>query len=224
MGINPNCASSEAGPNMLTRSHGVCFAVALLLFVILGTGTAQPSQTPISRAAETPERIQVLNGRISTSGLQIWRITGLKKGQWLYVRADSESGYLDPLIALLKPDVKLDELARKSLDRLVETLSREHDPIEVTRQILQRYALAGADDTAGHYYATLSAEIPADGEYRLAIGSSIARPSFGTYRLAVGWMRRMYSSVVPKAAVQRSSFPKRTSVRLNAASSRLPGS
>ena len=65
-------------------------------------------------------------------------------------------------------------------------MSREHDPIEVTRQILQRYALVGSNDSEGHYYAAYSAEIPEDGEYWLAIGSSLVRPSAGTYRLVVG--------------------------------------
>ena len=209
MGFNPNSASSEAGPNMLTVRHGVCFAVALLLLLFVGTGTAQPWQTPASRAAETPERIQVLHGRISTSGMQIYRITGLKKGQWLYVRAEAETGYLDPLIALLRPDVELDELAREPLDRLVDSLSREHDPIEVTRQILERYALAGSDDTAGHYNATLSVVIPADGEYRLAIGSSIARPSSGTYRLVVGVDALIVLTGRPNGAGPTFVFPEK---------------
>jgi hypothetical protein len=158
----------------------------MLMLLVVGTPAAQPWQIPESSADETPGHVQVLQGRIAASGLQIYRVTGLKKGQRLYVRAEARSGYLDPLIALLKPNVKLDELAREPLDRLVETLSREHDPIEVTRQILDRYALVGSDDTAGHYYATLSLEVPEDGEYRLAIGSSLARPSAGTYRLVVG--------------------------------------
>jgi hypothetical protein len=186
MEINPKHASPRAGTETLTLRHGVCFAMALLILLVAGTPAAQSWQTPESSAAGTPGHVQVLQGRISATGLQIYRVTGLKKGQSLYVRAEARSGYLDPLIALLKPNVKLDELAREPLDRLVETLSREHDPIEVTRQLLDRYALVGSDDTAGHYYATLSVEVPADGEYRLAIGSSLARPSFGTYRLVVG--------------------------------------
>jgi hypothetical protein len=178
MGINPKHATPRARTEMLTLRHGVCFAVALLILLAVETPAAQPWRTPESRAAETAVHVQVLQGRISASGLQIYRVTGLKKGQRLYARAEASSGYLDPLIALIKPNVKLDELAKEPLDRLVETLSREHDPIEVTRQIF--------DDTAGHYYATLSVEVPADGEYRLAIGSSLARPSAGTYRLTVG--------------------------------------
>jgi len=68
----------------------------------------------------------------------------------------------------------------------MKTLSRDHDPIAVTRDILQRYALAGNDDYEGHYYAAFGVEIPADGDYWLLVGSTWVRPSAGTYRLAVG--------------------------------------
>jgi len=136
--------------------------------------------------AEATTHVQVLDGRVSAGGLQLYRITGLKKGEILYVHAKTTSGYLDPLIALIRPEVDLNELAREPLDELVRTLSQNHDPIEVTRQVLERYALAGNDDAEGHYYAAFSIAIPADGEYWLAIGSSLVRTSAGAYRLVVG--------------------------------------
>jgi len=83
-------------------------------------------------------------------------------------------------------DVDLEELAREPLEQLISSLSRDHDPIEVTRRILDRFALAGNDDFEGHFYAAFSFDIPADGDYRLAIGSSLVRLSIGTYRLLVG--------------------------------------
>ncbi len=164
----------------------------LCLLLLLAVPLRGAGQTPalddwgadVGEAATS--RIQVLEGRVSASGLQLYRITGLKKGEILYVHAKATSGYLDPLVALLRPGVNLDELAGEPLDKLVKTLSRDHDPIVVTRQILDRYALAGNDDSEGHYSAAFSIEIPADGEYRLAIGSSLVRPSAGTYRLVVG--------------------------------------
>jgi hypothetical protein len=130
--------------------------------------------------------VQAVDGHIATSGLQLYRVAGLKKGETLYVYASTTSGYLDPLVALLKPEVHPADLARESLDELVETLSRDHHPIEVTRKILDRYALAGNDDFGGQYAAGFSLEIPEDGDYRLAIGSSLVRPSAGNYRLVVG--------------------------------------
>jgi hypothetical protein len=159
-----------------------------LLSALLITSAAS-AETLGNEALGTPEtsgRVQVVEGRIATSGLQLFRVTGLNEGETLYVHASSTSGNLDPLVALLKPEVLPDELAREPLDQLVETLSRDQDPTEVTRQLFDRYALAGNDDFEGHYSAGFSFEIPEDGDYRLAIGSSLIRPSTGNYRLVVG--------------------------------------
>jgi hypothetical protein len=62
-------------------------------------------------------------------------------------------------------------------------INPKHVSLRARKDVL---TFVGGDDTAGHYYATLSVEVSADGEYRLAIRSSIARPSSGTYRLVVG--------------------------------------
>jgi hypothetical protein len=134
--------------------------------------------------AEPP--IQVVEGRVSTTGLQLYRLTGLEEGQTLYVYASTTSGYLDPLVFLLRPDADAKALAKEPLNALVATLTRENDPIEVTRQILDRYALAGNDDFEGRYAAAFAVDVPADGDYRLAVGSSLVRPSTGSYRLVIG--------------------------------------
>ncbi len=141
-----------------------------------------PSNEPAD--AQTP--VQVVEGRVSSSGLALYRVTGLKKGQTLYVHASATSGFLDPLIFVLKPDADLGELAQEPLKALVSQLAREHDPIEVTEQIFDRYALAGNDDFEGRCAAALSLGVPQDGDYRVALRSSWVRPSAGTYRLVVG--------------------------------------
>jgi len=113
--------------------------ICLLPLVVLLPGAAYAQPTDGSEAGflvSTP-RVQILEGRISTFGLQLYRLIGLKKGEALYVHAKATSGNFDPVIALIKPDVDLKELAREPLDELVKTLSRDHDPIEVTRQILE---------------------------------------------------------------------------------------
>ncbi len=163
------------------------FALLLVMVGLLpGEATARSLESTEAATVETSARIQVLDGRISTGGLQLYRVTGLKQGQTLYVHARATSGHLDPLVALLKPGVDQGELAREPLDALVESLGRDRDPIAVTRELLDRYALAGSDDYQGHYYAAFNTVIPADGDYWLAIGSSVVRPSKGTFRLIVG--------------------------------------
>lgn len=166
--------------------YWLCFWLLPVVVLLLGAALAQRADGSEAGALESTSRIQILEGRISATGRQLYRVVDLKKGESLFVHAKATSGHLDPLIALIRPDIDRNELDRESLDELVKTLSRDHDPIEVTRQIMERYALAGSDDAAGHYYAAFSVEIPEDGEYWLAVGSSLARPSAGTYRLVVG--------------------------------------
>ena len=161
----------------------------LLLFVAVClpvAGQAQTKKASEPQVVETSGRAQVLEGRITSGGLQLYRVTGLKQGERLYVYAGATSGNLDPLTALLRPDVDLAALAKEPLDELLATLSRDHDPIGVTRQFLDRYALAGNDDYQGRYHAAFGADIPADGDYWLAVGSSLVRASAGNYRLVVG--------------------------------------
>jgi hypothetical protein len=158
----------------------------LLLVLVHGAGQAQAPADSATDVDEATAPVQVLEGRVSAGDLQIYRIIGLKKGEKLYLHARGTSGHLDPLVALLRPDTRLEALSRGSMDEQIKTLSRNHDPVTVARQILDRYALAWNDDYEGHYHAALSVEIPEDGDYRLAVGSSLVRDSAGTYRLVVG--------------------------------------
>ena len=114
-------------------------------------GAGRPFDGATTKGLGSTARVQVLEGRISSSTLQRYRITSLRRGKRLYVHASNTSGYLDPLVALLRPDVNVEDLEGEALGKFIETLSRDHDPIAVTRDILQRYALAGNDDYEGHY-------------------------------------------------------------------------
>jgi len=151
-----------------------------------GTARAQTADISETGMAQENPRVQVLDDRISTGGLQFYRITGLTKGAALYIHAETTTGHLDPLVALLKPDARLEALSAESLNEQVKTLSRDHDPLEVARQIMDHLALAWNDDYQGKYQAALETEIPADGDYWLALGSSLVRSSTGSYRLTVG--------------------------------------
>jgi hypothetical protein len=159
----------------------------LLSIVFCAASAAEPLTASGTNATDdTGQRIQVLEGRVSARGLRHYRLLGLQRGEVLFVHVESTSGYLDPLAALLRPAADPRELTADALEEQVRRLAAEHDPIEATRRILDRYALAGNDDFEGQYYSAFSFEIPADGDYRLVIGSSFVRPSEGGYRLLVG--------------------------------------
>jgi hypothetical protein len=171
-----------AGPRWLAWG---LLPLALLLF-LPPLGLASSAEDPGIDSDGPTARIQVIDGRVTSPGVNLYRVASLKKGQTLYVRVRTMSGHLDPLVALLEQEARLDALAREPLRDLIATLSSDQDPIAVTQAVLNRYALAWNDDYEGHYYAALRTEIPADGDYWLAVGSSLARPSLGTYRLVVG--------------------------------------
>jgi len=149
-----------------------------------GAGQAQDAAEP--PPVQDLPRVQTLDGRISGDDLQFYRITGLTRGAMLNVHAEVTSGHLDPLVAVLRPDTGPEALSSESLQEQKITLSSDHDPVEVSRLIMERHALAWNDDYQGRYQAALEVEVPADGDYWLAVGSSLVRSSTGSYRLAVG--------------------------------------
>jgi hypothetical protein len=90
-------------PGSSMPARVVLLAWLVITDVILGGGPASPMSGQATEAAEAPPRIQVLGGRIASSGPIVYRVADLKKGQRLYARADASSGDLDPLIAILRP-------------------------------------------------------------------------------------------------------------------------
>ena len=64
-------------------------------------------------------RVQTLDGRISSRGLQFYRITGLTRGATLNIHAEVTSGHLDPLVALLKPGAGPEAVPNAESSKLV---------------------------------------------------------------------------------------------------------
>jgi hypothetical protein len=150
-------------------------------------GAAQPPPGAVSSDAAARPQVQVLDGEATPPAFRLYRIRGLQEGQTLSVNVTATSGNLDPMAALLRPEADPQALASpEELRSLVDSLSQDRPPTEVSREILQRHALAWNDDYQGYYHAAFSTRVPEDGEYLLAVGSSLVRPSAGSYRLTVG--------------------------------------
>ena len=176
----------QTQPMVVANWRWLWFALLMLTMHLGGTARAQAPDLPETEMTQGKLRIQVLDGRISSDALQFYRVTGLTRGAMLNVHAEVTSGHLDPLVALLKTDTGLEALSSESLKHQISSLSRDHDPLEVSRLIMDRHALAWNDDYQGEYQAALEMEIPVDGDYWLAVGSSLVRSSTGSYRLTVG--------------------------------------
>jgi hypothetical protein len=186
MRTRPHNRSPQKQPVAAMARQWQLFTLLMLVVFLCGAGQAQTPDVSETELLQADTRVQVLDGRISNAGLQLYRISSLTRGAMLSVHAEITSGHLDPLVALLKPDASLEALSRESLDEQIKILSRDHDPLEVSRQIMERYSLAWNDDYQGHYLAAFNVEIPADGDYWLAVGSSLVRSTAGGYRLRVG--------------------------------------
>jgi len=168
------------------RSLAIGLIPVTFLLLLAQAACALALQGPGSEGESPATPIQVIDGHVTRPGVQLYRVASLNKGQTLSIRVRTLSGHLDPLVALLQPQARLDELEPGPLRNLIAKLSRDQHPIDVSRTVWDRYALAWNDDYEGHYYAALRTEIPADGDYWLAVGSSLVRPSLGAYRLVVG--------------------------------------
>ncbi len=190
------------------------FPLMMLMGLLGGAGQAQTPDVSETVMVQANPRVQALDGRVSNRGLQLYRMSGLTRGSVLYVHAEVTSGHLDPLVALLKPDASQEALSRELQDEQIKILSRAHDPLEVARQILDRYALAWNDDYQGHYHAALKIGIPADGDYWLVVGSSLVRGTAGGYRLTVGIdAPEVLTGQMENSGPPRSSLPEKTQGR-----------
>ncbi|MEJ2557819.1 MAG: hypothetical protein P8186_16640 [Anaerolineae bacterium] len=165
------------------RHRRLC-SVALLCILVLSQITgAEPVQ------AQESGPVQILTGQIderSPGGLYL--LPGLKQGQELYVYVEGASGNLDPLAALVKPDVQVGEgkLSTEFQGQVERAVLEGRDPLGVLGSFGDEYFLAWDDDGGEGYAAAFSSKIPSDGNYLLLVTSSPFKNTFGAYRLLIG--------------------------------------
>ena len=130
--------------------------------------------------------LQKLEGEISLKETAVYRIPGLKQGLTLYVYVEDPDGILDPLVALLKPDINAETVQKDYLLPLEEALASGGDPIVAAAETLGKISLIWNDDYKGLYRAAFKYKIPKGGDYRLLVRSSFTRQTAGKFRLLVG--------------------------------------
>lgn len=136
--------------------------------------------------AEETGKVQELTGRINLKENIFYNLPDLKVGQTIYVYARGTSGNLDPFVAVLKPGIDVSTLRQAFLTNLDQATAAGQDPLAAIPEILEKFTLLWDDDSGGGYDAALKFVIPADGDYQLIIRSTLARQTFGTYRLLIG--------------------------------------
>jgi hypothetical protein len=149
----------------------------ILLSLLLFSGPLQAQEEPA---------VQQFTGYLDPKEMVFFSLRHLKKGQTLFLYAEGTSGDFDPFLALLKPEVDFARMLQIHKDELEKAIAEGRDPLAVRDEAVEKYTLAFNDDTGAGYAATLTFKVPADGDYRLLLGSTQARPTFGSYRLLVG--------------------------------------
>jgi hypothetical protein len=152
--------------------------ILILALSLLGlTGSLQAQEKPA---------VQELTGHLELNEAAFYMLRNLKRGQTLYLYAEGTSGDFDPVLALLKPEVDFAQVLQIRKEEIDQAIAAGRDPLAVIKEAVQKYTLAGNDDTGAGYDAAITFKVPADGDYRLMLASTVARPTSGSYRLLIG--------------------------------------
>jgi len=144
---------------------------------------------PLPGKAQIEPRIQVLSGTIDPGGQAVYRLSGLKQGQHLYVYVETTSGNLDPIAALLAPTTDFAALSEAFRVEVAAAARQEIDPSQAINAVRDQYALVWDDDSGEGYAAAFDYVIPQDGDYQLLVSGSLStlgRGTSGSYRLLAG--------------------------------------
>ena len=126
---------------------------------------------------------------IDPGGQAVYRLSGLKRGQTLYVYVETTSGSLDPIAALLEPATDIAALSAAYQVGIEAAMNQKLDPSQAIDALRDQYSLVWDDDSGEGYAAAFEFILPEDGDYPLLVSgalSSLGRQTFGGYRLLVG--------------------------------------
>jgi hypothetical protein len=165
---------------MLRRSWHTVSALVTILALLLVVAPA---------AAEVPETgaVQILTGHIEPGGGAVFYvISGLERGQTLYVYASGTSGNLDPFVALADHELDRETESANFETQVAAALAEGRDPLEVIPRFADELFVAWDDDSGTGYDAAFEYRVLADGDHYLMVISTPARQTFGDFRLAIG--------------------------------------
>jgi hypothetical protein len=154
--------------------------------LLISTWLLLQAITTMIAPVHATSRVQEVTGHLDLQDSLIYELPGLKKGETLYVYAEGKSGNLDPSAGILRPTVDVATAREQYRKEREKILATQPDSPEAFSPLLKKYFLDWDDDSGEGYAARLKLVIPADGDYRLVLGSSPMRPSFGDYRLLLG--------------------------------------
>lgn len=165
----------------VTRCRFLRCGRALFIALVLSL-----TAVPAAIHASGERAVQVLSGRIEPETTVFYRLSGLNRGDTIYVYIEGASGNLDPFAAL--SDVRLEgEVIKDEFYSQVDRVIAEgEDPLKALPNIYDDFFVAWDDDSGIGYDATFQFRVPSDGEYQLLVSSNPASDTFGDFRLTIG--------------------------------------
>jgi Neurotransmitter-gated ion-channel ligand binding domain len=139
--------------------------------------------------AQSTPPVQELHGSLTPDQTDIFRISGLKKGQNLDAFMENTSGDLDPILSILSADQNLSATLESYKQAVSQLLATSPTPLIDLPALRDKYTLAWNDDSGPGHSAALKFNVPADGDYFLLAGASLSvagRSTAGGYHLLIG--------------------------------------
>jgi hypothetical protein len=171
-----------------SRCHRLLLTfVALIVPLLLGTAIAFGQDTSTDEATVAPQGA-VLTGRVEPgdAGGVVYRLRDLPAGATLYAYARAQSGNLDPVIYLMEDEADIVATGEQIYAVTRAASARGEDPFIEFADIADEMTLRWDDDSGEGYDAAFSWEIPAAGDYLLAVASIAFVDTTGDYELLLG--------------------------------------
>jgi len=161
-------------------SRGLGLGLAIITLLLASPALAQPPPS-----APQPGKVQEVTGHIRLGENIVYSLPKLQAGQMLYLYLEGVSGNLDPLVAILKPGITITEIDALLAEEK-RSLSAGDNPLVVIPEVLQKFTRIWDDDSGKGHNAVITYEIPQAGDYQILVRSTLARETFGDYRLLIG--------------------------------------
>ncbi len=159
----------------------------LFLLVILAALVALVKAQNVL-AQESPQ-VQEITGSLAPGQSDVFRLSGMQKGQTLYAFMESTSGNLDPILSILPVEGTTSATLEDFKKQVAELAATSTQPLLDLPALRDQFALAWDDDSGPGYSAAMQFTAPEAGDYYLLLSSSLSaagRSTAGDYRLLLG--------------------------------------
>jgi hypothetical protein len=158
--------------------------LSLLVLTLVAGVLITHAQGPAPEKSEPA--VQVISGQMHPQGGDFFELPLLKAGDILFVHAKRMSGNLDPFLGLSDTRYEGAALSEAFWGQVDLVVEQGEDPLQVLPEIYDSLFIAWDDDSGGGYAASLTFDVPEDGQYQLLVTASPEEDTFGEYELLLG--------------------------------------